>query len=1683
MTDNIDFSRFAGRVAFPRSSGDLLSTTTCPACFTELTSTVCSACSLDLSNPIAAELYSASLATSAALDKRLSLIGRIRYDTARAAEVAAAASAAKALAAQKLAAEELGAKTLAAAAASAVPAPAIPAPTEATTPATEIDAHATAATSSPPLVTPTVTSASRVTPPVTAPPTPPASASPSAPLVDSPRKHSSIQVTLLVVGVSLLSIAAIFFLVYAFINFGIIWRSVIIAAITVGAIVAASLLRRRKLTATAEGIAVFGVVLVYLDVFAMRANDFFGLAAADELVYWGTGIVATSAVFMVWHRFSALRTPSIVGFSAFAPGVGVLVAGLVQNGDVGTRSFFTAATIAGASLLHRWLLPSAASAQPGSNKNVERIIILCTTTLALISGFLITFTISPDSDWSGTIAVIALVAITAAHLWALAPAISTRPVRTFAYIFSGMTAVFAASAVSIAALRIGTNAFVTLAPAISAVIVALAFEIFAHRGTTTWRRFGLVGAWSAASVLVFALLVPLFVAAIWTLLLPSLGITNGWRLTLTDDATLPMEYPGWSVLSLAIVGALTAASWTILNVIRKRGPLLAWLGAGILLAVVTLPSIFWITLAGWLGIAVVAIALLSLPITRSTIPLAYRVVLVATAIASGIFGYLISWASHSAWWIASIVVVILLVIARRIVTTNVAKATLLAIATVIFLVGSFAAALHITHAAGGFGVTTLDTINGARFASIAAAVLLGVFAVPLGRMVTATDRRVMFWITGVTSAVMLPSVFAAIGQLNVAERTDLLLPEYATSLIGQLIFLAAVVAWISLPMRQTPTPERAAASIATAPAVYFAIVAITNVATLPEFVNTVAPIVAALVVAAAALTIATVKPSAAPRWALDTGVVLVALPSVVYAVFQGGEFAWFVLILAAVTVLFLAVSRDGLFASTSARKHLGWLAIALATAGLWWRLWSSQVEALEPYVLPLAGVLLAIALLIAWSEVRRARMNSNEREVRTGPPLSAAPLVALGGLLVAILPLSANAVTGSLTRAIVVGAVSTALLLVGSLVVVGRHQPERKTTGIRWQPWLDSAALAGALGVIVTTVGRATMSNLFEWTADVWLASGLLVMIVAGIGQSGGWRTDSGRLRTAASQALAIIPMTAVLAIEGFALDAPQLGTYRALGLIALFAAIAIVCFTVNRAPFGRTVGGVSTTYWVIASVATLVTFPNDLVPALAPIASALLAAAIALAVTLRRPEMPARRMLDQGVIAVALLTVLISIGQNAPNTWLVLLFAAVTVLLLAVDNDGLFSSNSNRRHLGWVSLALATGGLWWRLFGNNVNDLEPYVLPLAGALLVIALLLERAKTKKTSEREQTQARGKAAPVIALGGLLVAVLPLAVNAASGDQLRAIIIGGVSAGLMLAGSLVITTRAAQRWWDSAALAGGIGVLVLMIGRAIYLPVSDVSRDAWIVGGFLLLIAAAFGQAIARDNDTDRLRGTASQTLGLIAMTTVLVMEIPAFRESPIGDIRALGLVFLFSAVHIIAHLLQRAPLSKLVGWVAIAFAGIAALTGVLWNVIDIPEFVTVPIAVALLTTGAMYMRDVAAARSWLWLAPGLTLLLLPSLIETFRDQVLWRMVGLGVVGVAVIMIGVMRKLQASFVMGVVVVLVHGVATFLPQLRAAYEFVPWWLWLGIGGAALIAVAVRFEQRRRDLKTVVTKFAELR
>ena len=1298
-----DFRYYAGQAIFPRSLADLTDTDQCPACLTPLPGPICQVCCLDLTHPVAAELSALSKDAATALDRRLDLIGRIRFATA-----------------QVLTAQQDRESAAAALAVTTVSAP--------------FDAL---------LSTPPARNVSPIVPQSVAPPTgapqfsaPPSAMAPQPGWSEGPAapRRSSVQIILLVVGISLLSVAAIFFLVYAFINFGILARSLIIAAITVAAFTVASLLRRRKLTATAEGIAVFAVVLVYLDAFAIRANDFFGLASSDGAIFWGSTLVMTAMLFFIWNGLSNLRTASIVSFAAFAPGVGLIMGGLNDQVDGGTRPFFGLAAVGLAGVVYRFAARPARGGRPASRAVAERILVLVTTTVAIVAAAVTAFVVAPGTPWASAFACLAIATIALLHVWLL-DGTGDSLSRPFAAFFAGCAGVVATLAVASAAVRVGEVKLGVIAPPIAAVVVALGFE-FASRRIPRASLAGLAGvaARSAAVVAAVALLFPAIIATAATGTAASRGIVSSWSLLPSDKLLARDDVHGFAVLALAAVGAITVLAWTIGGTLRARGPLLAWFGAIVVVVAAPLLPTVASVLVAWLALAVLALAALIAVRRRGGVALRYRSPLVGLLAASGLLAYLEGWASTGTWWIASIVVIALLLTARRTLSWPLGHAVLLGAATVVLLIGAAATARQL--ALPGHPASLVDTVDAIRAVGIVAIALLALSAFPVVRLVSTRlvstrldstrldstlDQRTVFWIAGAAaggSAVFTQQVLTG---LRAPERMTLLLPEYGTSLAASAALLAALLLWLGRSKNAALRPERIAASIAMAPSVFLLVDSFVRVLNLPEFARAVAPVSATLLASAGALTVTLLRPTSS-RWTRELGIVLVGVP--------------------------------------------------------------------------------------------------------------------------------------------------------------------------------------------------------------------------------------------------------------------------------AVFA----------------------------------------------------------------------------------------SVTHNDGATWLVLLLAGITVLILAISNDGLFSSVSPRRQLGWLALALATAGFWWRLFGDHIQNLEPYVLPLAGTFLLIALLLWRS-----AARSAVATPSRAAPLIALGGLLVAILPLGLNAATGPLLRALLVGGISAVLLLVGSYVIGTPRRRPYLDAAALAGGIGVVVVTIERSIAVTLErgdpDLRLDAWLVACVVLLLAAAFGQARDRNDASVALRRIASQALGLVAMTALLLLETLAFTADRVGPIRALAVVLIFAAVHVIAFSADRAPFTRLVAWVSIAYAGVAVVAGVLTGALGRVELGAIPIAIALIATGALQLVNTPTARTWAWLAPGVLMLLVPSLLATAWDAPLWRLAGLGVVSIAIIVVSVILRLQAPFLISVIVALIHGIATLLPQIRAVYVSVEWWLWVAIGGVIIVVIGARFEKSMNSFHSVAMRLKALR
>lgn len=1309
-TAGVDFRRFAGRALFPRSLSELTDTSRCPACYAVAAGPVCRLCQLDLSNPVAAEVATLSRDAAALLDQRLSAIGRIRYDSSIEHSSAAQASAPQAPAPQYPVA-------LAAAATSFVPVP-LPrsAPPE-----------------SPVAVSGTfpVSFRSAASPP-------PPSSTPAAPN----RRRSSVQVILLIVGISLLSVAAIFFLVYAFINFGILGRSLIIAAVTVASFVIASGLRRRSLTATAEGIAVLAVVLVYLDAFAVRANDFFGLAAVDGAAFWGAALLLSAAGFLVWHRLSGIRTPSIIAFSAVVPGVALLVGGLGGGlggaADGGGRVFSgaAAATLAGA--IHHFASRPATADRPPVAGRAERVIALGFTGAALMVAFFTAAAVAPQESWASTPAYLVVAALSALHA-RLVGARSRAPRSVVAAVFAGVGGVSAAVAIAAGAVRFGDFTIIVVAAPIAASFVTLGLELGWRRSTraaiaaTAPRREWLVATIGAATVAAVALVVPMMVAAGSTATAISRALSSSWTLAPQDQLVPPSVRAGLAVGTLAVCVLMLAAARVASGTLARLAVVCVWSGAAVLVLAVPLLGALSAVFVGWLVIAVAALGAL-LWMQRSGLAPWLRPPMTVTVGVSGAFGYLVGWASTSTWWVGSLVVIALLLGSRILPASPLGRATALGTSVVVVLVGAAAGARQL--ALPSLPDPTSDLGNVLRAVSIIAVALLTLSAFKVHAGLSLLDRRVLFWIGAVSGAVSVVTLALLLATLALGVRMSLLLPEPGASLAADAALLAALVILVARPLSARLPRERVVASVALTPILALVLDQFARVVGLPELVRS-----------------------------------------------------------------------------------------------------------------------------------------------------------------------------------------------VGSI----------------------SAALLAAVGVLAVASMHTRRSGLPE--------------------------------------------------------SEPRQGV-----------------------------------------------FGSD-----------------------RRPR-------ETGILLVAVPSVVIGVFRHDSVTWLVLMFAALVALALATSADGLFGSSSPRRHLGWGALALATSALWWRLGDSRVVALESYVLPLAGVLLLVALMVWRANRPNPAS-----AADLVAPVIMLVALLVAILPLSGAASTGPLLRAVVIGAVSATLVLLGSTVIGTPRSRPYLDSMALAGALGVLTVVIGRSVFLATRvetpDIRLDAWLAAGLIVLLVAAFGQTRDRGDQSGDSRLFAGKVLGVLGLLIVLGFEVSAFESTALGSLRAIAVILLFSAVHVTCFLVGRGPFSPLTGWIAISGAAVAVVAGLLTVALDSVELGTIPVAAALAATGALTLSRVPTARTWPWLAPTAAVLLIPSLIATANDPAVWRLAALGVVGVAIIVMSAIQRLQAPFLIAVVVVLIHAIATFAPQIRAIYESVEWWLWFVPVGIAVVVFAARFEKSVLRMRSVAMRIRALR
>ena len=456
-------------------------------------------------------------------------------------------------------------------------------------------------------------------------------------------------------------------------------------------------------------------------------------------------------------------------------------------------------------------------------------------------------------------------------------------------------------------------------------------------------------------------------------------------------------------------------------------------------------------------------------------------------------------------------------------------------------------------------------------------------------------------------------------------------------------------------------------------------------------------------------------------------------------------------------------------------------------------------------------------------------------------------------------------------------------------------------------------------------------------------------------------------------------------------------------------------------------------------------------------------------AVAAALPAGALRRPVEAGAALVLLVAAALGLPDPGARP-LLLVLLAVAALLAAVRAEGLVGAPGLRKHWGWLAYALGALALLDALHTSRLALLEARTLPLAGVLLLLAGWIA------LDERMRSRPGTAAGPAALLAGLLLALVPSALaDPTVPRSIAVLVIGGAA---LLVGARGPAGRG-RRWFDALAVAGGTAVTVSGLLQPLRGAGEPWRTELWALVASGLLVAGAIGLA-------GRWRGRGALGIVppvlLVGACALLTLAGAAAAGAEQGALRGAIVLAVLAAVHPLASLLARGPWTGWVGWAALAMAALLGLRLLALGGVEL-EAVTAPIGAALLLGGAIAMTRRPALRSWPALGAGTAVLFVPSAIAAMIDPAAARIVAVGVLAVAAIVVGAIARLQAPFLLGIAVALVHALVQLRPWLRLVAEVTPVFVWPVLGGALVLALAIRFERRLQGLRRVVLRVASLR
>jgi hypothetical protein len=279
------------------------------------------------------------------------------------------------------------------------------------------------------------------------------------------------------------------------------------------------------------------------------------------------------------------------------------------------------------------------------------------------------------------------------------------------------------------------------------------------------------------------------------------------------------------------------------------------------------------------------------------------------------------------------------------------------------------------------------------------------------------------------------------------------------------------------------------------------------------------------------------------------------------------ELGWLTLVLLAVAAVLVASGEGDIVSGHSQRRHLAWLGLPLAVAGLWLGLGHAGATVIELYTLPVASLLLAILAVVL---VRRPVPEGMVQPGRS-TLLAAAAAVGFGSSAIA-------AAGGEPMRAGFVLGVSA--LLIGASWLLPPVLRGLRVNVVLW--------LAGTSGAVLAGLGRAALNpDGANIPFEIWSAIGAFLLLAAGLLRHAQRQTPAVFATAAVVASVLVFSLPTLSAVLTAGIDAWR-------GLLVLAVACGFVVAASVRDEFSPALRWASTACAVVLTGALLITRTAD---------------------------------------------------------------------------------------------------------------------------------------------------------------------------------------------------------------------------------------------------------------------------------------------------------------------------------------------------------------------------------------------------------------------------------------------------------------------------------------------------------